>query len=56
VQIPFHSSVRSSLGVEWELQLVDPQTRQLTAGSVQILEELRPEGAEEHPKAKHELL
>jgi carboxylate-amine ligase len=33
-----------------------PQTRQLTAGAVEILEELRPEGAEEHPKAKHELL
>ncbi|GAB3357268.1 glutamate--cysteine ligase [Modestobacter lapidis] len=54
--IPFHSSERSSLGVEWELQLVDPQTRELTAGATEILAELRPEGAEEHPKAKHELL
>jgi YbdK family carboxylate-amine ligase len=56
VQIPFSSSERASLGVEWELQLVDLQTRQLTAGSNEILEEMRPEGAEEHPKAKHELL
>ncbi|MGY1821555.1 glutamate--cysteine ligase [Geodermatophilus sp. SYSU D00079] len=56
MQIPFHSSERASLGVEWELQLVDLQTRQLTAGAVEILEEIRPEGAEEHPKAKHELL
>jgi carboxylate-amine ligase len=56
VQIPFSSSERASLGVEWELQLVDLETRQLTAGSNEILDELRPEGAEEHPKAKHELL
>ena len=56
MQIPFRSSERASLGVEWELQLVDLQTRQLTAGAVEILEELRPEGAPEHPKAKHELL
>ncbi len=56
MQIPFSSSERASLGVEWELQLVDLQTRQLTAGSNEILEEMRPEGAEEHPKAKHELL
>ena len=56
MEIPFSSSERASLGVEWELQLVDRDTRQLTAGAVEILEELRPEGAEEHPKAKHELL
>jgi glutamate---cysteine ligase / carboxylate-amine ligase len=56
VQIPFHSSPRSSLGVEWELQLIDPQTRELTAGAVDILADLTPEGLAEHPKAKHELL
>ena len=56
MQIPFSSSERASLGVEWELQLVDRQTRQLTQGAVEILEEMRPDGAEEHPKAKHELL
>ena len=56
MQIPFESSQRASLGVEWELQLVDRQTRELTAGAVEILEEIRPEGAGEHPKAKHELL
>jgi carboxylate-amine ligase len=56
VQIPFHSSERSSLGVEWELQLVDPETRELTAGATEILAELCPDGAAEHPKAKHELL
>jgi carboxylate-amine ligase len=56
VQIPFASSERASLGVEWELQLIDRGSRELSAGAVEILEELRPEGAEEHPKAKHELL
>ncbi|SFD93655.1 glutamate--cysteine ligase [Blastococcus tunisiensis] len=56
MQIPFESSERASLGVEWELQLVDRETRELTAGAIEILEEIRPEGAEEHPKAKHELL
>jgi carboxylate-amine ligase len=56
VEIPFASSERASLGVEWELQLVDRQTRELTSGAVAILEEIRPAGADEHPKAKHELL
>jgi carboxylate-amine ligase len=56
VQIPFHSSERASLGVEWELQLVDPQTRELTSGATEILAEITPAGLEEHPKAKHELL
>jgi len=54
MQIPFNSSVRSSLGVEWELQLVSPETRALTSGASEVLHELSPGG--EHPKAKHELL
>jgi carboxylate-amine ligase len=56
VEIPFRSSERASLGVEWELQLVDLQSRELSSGAVEILEEIRPEGEAEHPKAKHELL
>jgi carboxylate-amine ligase len=56
VQIPFTSSERASLGVEWELQLVDRETRQLTSGATEILAELKPDDADEHPKAKHELL
>ena len=56
VQIPFTSSERASLGVEWELQLVDRETRQLTSGANEILAELKPADADEHPKAKHELL
>ena len=54
MKIPFHSSPSSSLGVEWELQLVDRETRQLTSGATEILAELSPDG--EHPTAKAELL
>jgi len=54
VQIPFNSSPTSSLGVEWELQLVDRETRQLTSGATEILTALGRGG--EHPTAKKELL
>jgi carboxylate-amine ligase len=55
VHIPFESSQRSSLGVEWEIQLVDLETRQLRSGIQPILEAMTPGGGE-HPKAKPELL
>jgi carboxylate-amine ligase len=54
MRIPFASSSRSSLGIEWELQLVSTETRELTSGATQILGALSPDG--EHPKAKFELL
>ncbi len=54
MQIPFNSSPTSSLGIEWELQLVDRDTRHLTSGAAEILAELSPDG--EHPTAKSELL
>ncbi len=60
MQIPFSSSPRSSLGIEWELQLVDPESRQLATAASGLLAELAAESGaadgEEHPKAKHELL
>ncbi|WP_375488605.1 glutamate--cysteine ligase [uncultured Jatrophihabitans sp.] len=56
MRIDFTSSQRTSLGVEWELELVDLQTRQLTGVSNAVLEAISPEGDGEHPKAKHELL
>src|SRR3954454_15792140 len=50
VQIPFTSSPRSSLGVEWELELVDLDSRELRGAASDILGELgRPHGGE-HPK------
>ena len=54
MKIDFHPSPRSSLGVEWELMLVDRETRALTSGAAEILHELSPDG--EHPKANKELL
>lgn len=54
--IEFHSSERTSLGVEMELEVVDASTRELKAAATEILDEMgqgHPEGA--HPKAKHEL-
>jgi carboxylate-amine ligase len=56
VEIPFTSSPRSSLGVEWELELVDLDTRELTGAATDILDELAGGPGKEHPKAKHELL
>ncbi len=56
MQIPFTSSPRSSLGVEWELELVDLGTRELRAGASEILAELGEPYDDGHPKAKHELL
>ena len=54
MQIPFSSSPTSSLGVEWELELVDTQTRQLRGGATESARGALP--GREHPKAKHELL
>src|SRR5581483_4295816 len=57
VQIDFHSSEGSSLGIEMELEIVDVDTRELHSGATEILADAaRPYGDGEHPKAKHELL
>jgi YbdK family carboxylate-amine ligase len=56
VEIPFTSSPRSSLGVEWELELVDLDSRELIGAATGILDELAGSPGAEHPKAKHELL
>jgi len=57
MEIEFHSSERSSLGIEMELQLVDRESRELSSAASGILAAMaagHPGG--EHPKAKHELL
>jgi glutamate---cysteine ligase / carboxylate-amine ligase len=56
VQIPFSSSPRTSLGIEWELELVDPETRHLASAASDLLAEISAPHGGEHPKAKHELL
>ncbi len=53
MDIPFSPSPVSSLGVEWELELVDLATGELTGAASEILAEIG--GGAEHPKAKHEL-
>jgi carboxylate-amine ligase len=56
VHIPFSSSPSTTLGIEWELELVDCRTRQLRSGATDILEEFKAKvGEEEAAKAKHEL-
>jgi carboxylate-amine ligase len=57
VSIEFHSSERSTLGIEVELQIVDRDSRQLRSGASEVLAAMgaqHPGG--NHPKAKHELL
>jgi carboxylate-amine ligase len=56
MKIDFCPSSGPSLGVEWELALVDLETRELTSASNEILAEIAPAGGGPHPKAKHELL
>jgi glutamate---cysteine ligase / carboxylate-amine ligase len=54
--IEFISSERSSLGVEMELELIDPESRELVSGAQEILAEMGAGRDGGHPKAKPELL
>jgi len=57
MKIEFHASQRSSLGVEWELEIVDRRTRELAGAASEVLADMgRGHAAGGHPKAKHELL
>lgn len=56
MEIPFTPSERRSLGVEWELQLVDLDTRELTSAAIDIIGDLFPDGPSDQAKIKHELL
>ncbi len=53
--IPFHPSQRSTLGVEWELALVDADSGDLRQVAQTILDTLSPDGSE-HPTIRQELL
>lgn len=61
MSLPFAESARSTLGLEWELALVDRQTGDLRSVAEHILEAVRadvpglPDG-EDHPYVKQELL
>lgn len=55
--VEFHPSPSRSLGVEIELGIVDTATGELVPASSEIIDAMlrHHPGAEEHPKAKHEL-
>ena len=55
MNIDFNASAGTSLGIEWELQLVDAKTGELASQASPILEEVGAAYGGEHPKAKHEL-
>jgi carboxylate-amine ligase len=55
MQISFAQSERSTLGVEWELALVDMSTGDLVQIADDVLRELGTDG-DEHPQITHELL
>jgi carboxylate-amine ligase len=54
VNIDFQASARSTLGVEWELMIVDRASGALVSAASEVLGELGTDG--EHPTLKHELL
>ncbi|GHF82482.1 carboxylate-amine ligase [Amycolatopsis bartoniae] len=56
MHIDFSPSRRSTVGAEWELALVDRRSGELSSVAERILEAVRPDGQDEHPKIKQELL
>jgi glutamate---cysteine ligase / carboxylate-amine ligase len=55
MEIPFARSERSSVGIEWELALVDKDSGDLRQVARTVLDTLRPDGGE-HPHVRQELL
>jgi carboxylate-amine ligase len=55
VTIEFANSARSTLGIEWELACVDPESRELTPAAPAILERLGDHGPS-YPQITEELL
>lgn len=56
VHIPFATSERSTVGIEWELALVDADSGDLRQVAMTVLEAVAPPGGGEHPAIKQELL
>src|SRR5664279_2730108 len=56
MQIPFATSARSSVGIEWELALVDKDSGDLRQVAQTVLDAVRPPDAGEHPNIRQELL
>jgi len=55
VEIPFARSERSTVGIEWELALVDVDSGDLRQVAQTVLDTVSPDGSE-HPRIKQELL
>lgn len=56
MEIGFSSSARSSIGIEWELALVDQDSGDLRQVAQTILDSVAPADGTEHPHIKQELL
>ncbi|NNC10976.1 glutamate--cysteine ligase [Planctomonas sp. JC2975] len=56
MRIDFAASDRSTIGIEWELALVDRDTGDLVQIADQVLPLLGPGDGSEHPQITHELL
>jgi carboxylate-amine ligase len=56
VSVPFHPSSARTVGIEWELALVDDATGDLVQAADEVLELVRPPGAASHPRIHRELL
>ncbi len=56
MDIPFAPSERSSVGIEWELALVDTDSGDLRQVAQTVLDAVRPPDGGEHPHIRQELL
>jgi len=56
VNIPFPSSERSTVGIEWELALVDTDSGDLRQVAQAVLDAVAPDDGGEHPLIRQELL
>ncbi len=56
MEIAFAPSARSTIGIEWELALVDADSGDLRQVAQTVLERVRPTGADAHPNVHPELL
>lgn len=56
MQIPFARSERSTVGLEWELALVDADSGDLRQVARTVLDAVRPAEGGDHPSIKQELL
>lgn len=56
MELPFAASQRSTIGLEWELQLIDADSLDLRQCADAVLHAVRPPGADKHPTIVPELL